>query len=56
MTDESGRARWRRAYDRAAKRDADFTMLAAARAEATLGETCEALRTVWGSYTEPPAF
>jgi methylmalonyl-CoA mutase N-terminal domain/subunit len=31
-------------------------MLAATRAEATLGEICAALRTVWGSYTEPPAF
>jgi methylmalonyl-CoA mutase N-terminal domain/subunit len=31
-------------------------MLAAARAEATLGEICSALRDVWGSYSEPPAF
>jgi methylmalonyl-CoA mutase N-terminal domain/subunit len=31
-------------------------MLAAARAEATLGEICEALRSVWGGYTEPPSF
>jgi methylmalonyl-CoA mutase N-terminal domain/subunit len=31
-------------------------MLDAARAEATLGEICETLRTEWGSYTEPPAF
>ena len=31
-------------------------MLDAARAEATLGEICEALRAEWGSYTEPPAF
>ncbi|HEY2579132.1 MAG TPA: methylmalonyl-CoA mutase family protein [Streptosporangiaceae bacterium] len=31
-------------------------MLGAARAEATLGEICGALRTEWGSYTEPPAF
>jgi len=31
-------------------------MLEAVRAEATLGEICEALRTVWGTYTEPPAF
>jgi len=31
-------------------------MLEAARAEATLGEICEALRQVWGGYTEPPAF
>ena len=28
-------------------------MLAAARAEATLGEICDALRAVWGTYTEP---
>jgi len=28
-------------------------MLAAARAEATLGEICHALRGVWGTYTEP---
>jgi methylmalonyl-CoA mutase, N-terminal domain len=31
-------------------------MLAAARAEATLGEICGALRTEWGAYTEPAAF
>ncbi len=31
-------------------------MLAAARAEATLGEICGALRDLWGSYTEPPTF
>src|SRR5579859_5601098 len=31
-------------------------MLDAARAEATLGEICGALRAEWGSYTEPPAF
>jgi methylmalonyl-CoA mutase N-terminal domain/subunit len=30
-------------------------MLAAARAEATLGEICEALRAEWGAYAEPPA-
>lgn len=28
-------------------------MLAAARSEATLGEICDALRAVWGTYTEP---
>jgi methylmalonyl-CoA mutase N-terminal domain/subunit len=28
-------------------------MLAAARAEATLGEICNALRDIWGTYTEP---
>jgi methylmalonyl-CoA mutase N-terminal domain/subunit len=31
-------------------------MLAAARAEATLGEICDALRGVWGTYTEPARF
>ena len=31
-------------------------MLDAARAEATLGEICGALRTEWGSYSEAPAF
>ena len=28
-------------------------MLAAARAEATLGEMCNALRAEWGEYVEP---
>ena len=31
-------------------------MLEAVRAEATLGEICDALREVWGIYMEPPAF
>jgi len=31
-------------------------MLDAARAEATLGEICGALRAEWGAYTEPAAF
>jgi len=31
-------------------------MLDAARAEATLGEICDALRVEWGTYTEPPWF
>jgi len=31
-------------------------MLAAARAEATLGEICDALREEWGTYAEAPAF
>ncbi|MDQ1614298.1 MAG: isobutyryl-CoA mutase large subunit, partial [Actinomycetota bacterium] len=31
-------------------------MLDAARAEATLGEICDALRAEWGSYREPPRF
>jgi methylmalonyl-CoA mutase, N-terminal domain len=32
------------------------TMLDAARAEATLGEICGALREIWGSYREPARF
>ncbi len=32
------------------------SMLAAARAEATLGEICDALRQEWGVYSEAPAF
>jgi len=31
-------------------------MLDAARAEATLGEICDALRGEWGTYTEPARF
>jgi len=31
-------------------------MIAAARAEATLGEICGTLRAEWGSYFEAPAF
>jgi methylmalonyl-CoA mutase N-terminal domain/subunit len=31
-------------------------MLDAVRAEATLGEICDALRAEWGAYTEPPRF
>jgi methylmalonyl-CoA mutase N-terminal domain/subunit len=31
-------------------------MLAAACAEATLGEICGVLREEWGSYSETPAF
>ena len=31
-------------------------MLDAARAEATLGEICGALRAEWGAYAEPAAF
>jgi methylmalonyl-CoA mutase N-terminal domain/subunit len=31
-------------------------MLDAARAEATLGEICDVLRTEWGTYTEPAVF
>jgi methylmalonyl-CoA mutase N-terminal domain/subunit len=32
------------------------SMLDAVRAEATLGEICDALRTEWGTYAEPPRF
>jgi len=31
-------------------------MLTAVRAEATLGEICDALRSVWGTYTEHARF
>jgi methylmalonyl-CoA mutase N-terminal domain/subunit len=31
-------------------------MLDAARAEATLGEICDALRQEWGTYSEPARF
>jgi methylmalonyl-CoA mutase, N-terminal domain len=31
-------------------------MLAAARAEATLGEICDALKEIWGEYREPARF
>ena len=42
----------------AARGDANMIepMLAAARAEATLGEICGALRDEWGAYAEPPRF
>src|SRR5258706_12954884 len=33
-----------------------FPMLDCARAYATLGEMCDALRDVWGEYQEPPTF
>jgi len=32
------------------------SMLDAVRAEATLGEICDALRAEWGTYTEPARF
>jgi methylmalonyl-CoA mutase N-terminal domain/subunit len=44
---------------RAAARSGGSTvppMLAAARAEATLGEICDVLRDEWGTYTEPARF
>ena len=37
MTDESGRARWQRAYDQAKKRDADFTTLSGLPVEPVYG-------------------
>jgi methylmalonyl-CoA mutase N-terminal domain/subunit len=42
----------------AARTDANLVppMLDAARAEATLGEICAALRAEWGAYTEPAGF
>jgi methylmalonyl-CoA mutase N-terminal domain/subunit len=42
----------------AARSDANVIepMLDAARAEATLGEICDALREEWGTYSEAPAF
>jgi methylmalonyl-CoA mutase N-terminal domain/subunit len=41
-----------------ARTDANMVpaMLDAVRAEATLGEICDALRAEWGSYTEPARF
>jgi methylmalonyl-CoA mutase N-terminal domain/subunit len=41
-----------------ARTDANLVpaMLDAVRAEATLGEICDALRGEWGAYTEPPQF
>ena len=32
------------------------SMVDAARAEATLGEICDALRDIWGVYREPARF
>jgi methylmalonyl-CoA mutase, N-terminal domain len=42
----------------AAERDENTVppMLDAARAEATLGEICNALRPLWGEYREPVRF
>jgi methylmalonyl-CoA mutase, N-terminal domain len=42
----------------ASRTDANMVpaMLDAARAEATLGEICDALRAEWGDYREPPRF
>jgi methylmalonyl-CoA mutase N-terminal domain/subunit len=46
MTDESGRARWQRAYDQAEKRDADFTTLSGLAVEPVYGPS---------DGSEPPA-
>ena len=57
--DERGRRRRDRADGRGrAHRAATWCppMLDAARAEATLGEICDALRAEWGDYREPPRF
>ena len=42
----------------AAREDANMVpaMLEACRAEATLGEICDALRQEWGEYREPARF
>ena len=42
----------------AAREDTNMipSMLAACRAEATLGEICDALRAEWGEYREPARF
>ena len=51
------RPRWP-GWSRSARTDANMVpaMLDAARAEATLGEICDALRAEWGDYREPPRF
>jgi methylmalonyl-CoA mutase N-terminal domain/subunit len=41
---------------RTAQADLIQPMLAACRAEATLGEICDLLRAEWGEYTEPVRF
>jgi methylmalonyl-CoA mutase N-terminal domain/subunit len=55
--DTAARAAVARLVD-VARTDANMipAMLDAARAEATLGEICDALRTEWGTYQEPPRF
>ena len=49
--------RWPR-WSTAARTDDNLIppMLDAVRAEATLGEICDALRDEWGAYTEPARF
>ncbi|MGI8699287.1 MAG: acyl-CoA mutase large subunit family protein [Mycobacteriales bacterium] len=55
--DDAARAAVRRMVD-VARTDENMVpaMLEACRAEATLGEICEALREEWGAYTEPARF
>jgi methylmalonyl-CoA mutase, N-terminal domain len=55
--DEAARAAVRRMVE-VARTDANMVpaMLDAVRAEATLGEICDALRAEWGTYTEPARF
>jgi len=55
--DEAARAAVRRMVE-VGRTDANMVpaMLDAVRAEATLGEICDALRAEWGSYTEPARF
>jgi methylmalonyl-CoA mutase N-terminal domain/subunit len=55
--DEAARAAVARMVD-VSRTDANMVpaMLDAVRAEATLGEICDALRAEWGSYTEPARF
>ncbi|MGY1915683.1 acyl-CoA mutase large subunit family protein [Blastococcus sp. SYSU DS0973] len=55
--DDAARAAVERMVE-VARTDANMVpaMLDAARAEASLGEICDALRTEWGGYTEPARF
>ncbi len=56
-TTRRSRPRWPRCWPpRAAATNMIPPMIAAARAEATLGEICDALRAEWGGYAEAPAF
>jgi methylmalonyl-CoA mutase N-terminal domain/subunit len=58
VRDQAGVDRALSAMVAAARADANLVppMLDAARAEATLGEICGALRAEWGSYSEPAVF
>ena len=52
------RRRARRGWSRSARTEENIipAMLDACRAEATLGEICDALRAEWGEYREPARF